>query len=373
MQMATKLKTKDDSDISKREYLYNHILFGTIYGCVIYKLLPLMVPIAYLEQSLIRLIVCMILSNVIGIVFTYSHARSYINVAIDVITGMGVYTVLTIGNYLSGFVKCFAMVSIIITVLGIALIVLRNKKKGNNVKLITIRKLLKCVRLIHRNVGIFAVVMLIVLPISFHFVKEDKLLNKNILVNQIYGDEYCLKENIDTIKLIRDNDTFQSLNYQQKCEVIEAVLRCEGRFLGLCEFDIVFEDLPDSTLGQYNHWKRQITINAKQIRDGNMLGGSSEEILNTCLHEARHAYQCLLLELYVNATPEQRNLYVFTSLGVGDWIDEIDHENSSFEGIEEYMDYLGQEMEIDARDYAEREVLAYYSAIDELMEEQGQE
>ena len=59
-----------------------------------------------------------------------------------------------------------------------------------------------------------------------------------------------LSENIDIIKLIRDNDTFQALDYEKKCEVVQAILYCEARYLGLCEVNLQsFQSMP-----KHLHW-----------------------------------------------------------------------------------------------------------------------
>jgi len=224
---------------------------------------------------------------------------------------------------------------------------------------------------------------LVVLPVTLHFGNDRKLsdayeaagperykaglhdIAEMPEVHEVYGDEYRLSANIDTIKLIRDDDTFQQLDYNKKCEVITAVLRCEGRYLGLEEFEIEFKDLDDNTLGQFNPGTYCITINAKQIRDGSMPGGRADEVLNTCLHECRHYYQYLMMELYANATPEQRNLYVFTSEDVRSWLENAaDYYSVRQNDTDEYIKYVLQPLEVDAREYAKSEVKAYHLAMD---------
>lgn len=188
-------------------------------------------------------------------------------------------------------------------------------------------------------------------------------------IAQTYGDEYRLSNNLDTIKYIRNDELFQTLDYEHKCDVIEAVLRCEGRYLGLSQFDIVFEELPDTTKGQYNHASRTIVINAKMVRNGDMPGGTSEEILETCLHEAYHCYQHMLAEVYVDLAPEQRNLLVFHNLGVADWVENMCDYNYASDDVSDTIEYMYQPLEMDARAYAEKSVIEYYVAIDGLLED----
>ena len=187
-----------------------------------------------------------------------------------------------------------------------------------------------------------------------------------------YGDEYRLEKNIDTIKLIRDNDTFQTLDYEKKCDVLRAVCYCEARYLGLCKINIVFEDIEDDTLlGTYNHATKTITVNAKPIKDGSLPGGTAEELLITVLHECRHCYQNLLSEMYISATPEQRNLLAFTGEGVNDWITNIGDYKPGDETIEGQMEYYVQPIERDARTYAKAEVQIYYLEIDSILDKKA--
>ena len=136
-------------------------------------------------------------------------------------------------------------------------------------------------QLMRRNFGIAFVVILVFIPVLLHFDSNKQLeadytsrieTNSNdhdeisedgkdtLEVHEGYDDRYRLSENIDKIKLIRDNKTFQKLSYEEKKDVVTAILHCEGRYLGLEEFDIVFsEDLDIMTLGTCNFDNRTIT------------------------------------------------------------------------------------------------------------------
>lgn len=154
-------------------------------------------------------------------------------------------------------------------------------------------KLLQSVRLLQRNVGVAAIIVVMVLPVIVRwFPNSNKVAEESqkfqekseLSVSRAYGDEYRLLENIETIKLIRDNAAFQGLDFDKKCEVLKACIYCEARYLGLCEINIEFnDDMEENVRGSYNLQSKTISINAGFIRDG----GTAYDLLHTCLHECQ--------------------------------------------------------------------------------------
>ena len=100
------------------------------------------------------------------------------------------------------------------------------------------------------------------------------------------------------MKLIRDDESFQALSFNGKRDVLNAIVYCEARYLGLSEINVKYNDMDKNVLGTYEHSTRTITINAKQVRDGSLVGGRAHELLHTVRHECRHCYQCHLVEMY---------------------------------------------------------------------------
>ena len=389
-----RFKLKDKSTQSKGEYLFDHILFGVILAYDIYNILPSVIPMAKYTNSISKLVVCMLLTSMFGIVFSFNFNRCEKGVLQDILSGVGLYTVSTLGEYAVGFISWLCIGLLVISVFGIILIITKNVKRKDRIKQIMFSRFLRSTQVVRRNVGVAAVIAVMALPIGLNCFQNEKLnedyyekvceeygLNADDIQDGIsgyegelsvlenYGDEYRLEKNIDTIKLIRDNDTFQTLDYEKKCDVLRAVCYCEARDLGLCKINIVFEDIEDDTLlGTYNHATKTITVNAKPIKDGSLLGGTAEELLITVLHECRHCYQNLLSEMYISATPEQRNLLAFTGEGVNDWITNIGDYKSGDETIEGQVEYYVQPIERDARTYEKAEVQIYYLEIDSILD-----
>lgn len=192
---------------------------------------------------------------------------------------------------------------------------------------------------------------------------------QNVSVYEAYGDEYRLSSNIDKIKLIRDNDVFQTLDLEEKKEVLMAVGYCEARYLGLCEISIVFADMDDTSLGNYNHETKTITINERPLKNAELTGGSARELCETMFHECRHCYQHLLIELYLDSSPAQRNLILFYNEGVNAWLENMEDYKSGGDTAVEMLDYVGQSVELDAITYSKEEADTLYGEIDKLLNE----
>lgn len=385
------LKIKDKSTQSKGEYLLDHILYGAFFAYDIYNILPCVIPIAKYNNSIFRLFVCMLLTSIIGIFFSYKYNRSGKGVIQDILSGVGLYIVSTVG-----FISLVFIGLLVMSVLGIIFIMSKKIKRKDKMKRIVVLRLLRSIQVVRRNMGIAGAIVVIALPIGLVCFQNDKL-NEDyyekvreeqgvntednqetisgsegeLSVCENYGDEYRLEKNIDTIKLIRDNDIFQTLDYEKKCDVLRAVCYCDANYLGLCRINIEFEDIEDDNLlGTYNHETKTITVNAKPIKDGSLRGGTSEELLITVLHECRHCYQYLLSEMYVSVNSEQRNLLAFTGEGIDYWITNLGDYKTGDGTIEGQIEYYTQPVEIDARTYAETKAQVYYLQIDRILDKQ---
>lgn len=381
---SAKLRFRDRSTMFKSEYLFFHILYSVMFACDTYVILPAVVPLARYNSSIPRLVICMLATNLFGLIFSFHYNRRGIGIAEDVVAGMGLYTILTVGKYAPVFTKWLLVGVAGFSVGEILLVFCRKVKNKNHVRPVMVFRFLRCTQIVRRNTGITTLVMIVFL-IGFKYwqtnqmdeayQKETSENSQNDLnVNVIYGDEYRLSNNIDAIKYIRDNDEFQTLSYDEKCDVIRAIIYCEARYLGLCELHIEFVDMnKDSLLGSYEHITKTISINAKTLRDGSIPGGSAEELLITALHECRHCYQHLLGELFQKASPLQRNLYAFSNEDVAEWVTNLKNYKTSDGTVDGDLEYRLQVVEWDANNYAVKEANVYYLEIDKFLAENTQE
>ena len=376
---SAKLKRRDRSTISKREYLFNHALYSTLLACDLYVILPIIVPIAKYNNSFPRFLFCMLSANFFGILLDFKYNRCAGALARDVTIGIASYLLITLGRYAPAFTKWLLSGTVVLSTMGILLIIIRKINREKSLKRVLLIKLLHSIRLLERNIGVAAIIVVVVLPVMVRcFPNSSKVAEASqkyqekgeLSVSRAYGDEYRLSENIDIIKLIREDDTFQKLDYNEKCEVLKACIYCEARYLGLCEINIEFnDDMEEKVLGSYNHATRTISINAGRIRNG----GTAYELLHVCLHECRHCYQHLLVDLYREIEPSQRNLLAFTGDGVGEWEKNMENYRQGDGTTGGEIAYQMQALELDAENYALENVQSFYLTIDDVLEEQAQD
>lgn len=385
MKQTKRIRIRDRSVENFKSYLTEHLWFGVVMGINVYELLPIIVPIAYLDRSIPRLILCMLGTGCVGILFTYRYNRSFWGVLMDTNLGLGMYVVLTVGKYSPAFIIWTLAATCAFTMLSLIRIWCRGIRKPDYRKQIILSRSFRGIWAIRRNMAILATVLVVVLPLSLRFFKTEALseayinqlqamndgTSEEIAVHQAYGDEYRMAENIDIIRLIRDNETFQNLSYRQKKEVAEAIIYCEARYLHLCKINVKFEDLGDDTWGVYNHAEKKISINKKLLQKNGMPGATAETVLKTCIHECKHVQQHLWVDMYEEATPEQRALMLFSEEEIDEWVKNFKQYSNPTEELEDYLLYYIQPVERDARRYADEQVEIYYAEIDSLLAEQN--
>ena len=123
------IKLKDKSTLSKREYWFDHLLYGAILAFDIYNIFPYFVPIVKYNNSIPRLITCMLLTGMFGILFSYNYNRSGVGVVQDILLGVGSYTVLTIGKYAFSLIKWLVVGLFVISLLGVVRIIAKRIRR----------------------------------------------------------------------------------------------------------------------------------------------------------------------------------------------------------------------------------------------------
>ena len=226
------LGRKDRSTVGRDEYIWDHIVFGGIFGFNLYKLLPVVAPIAYYHQSLARLVICVVVASVIGILLSYKYNRTNLGMMADILLGLGSYVVLTIGVYKPGLIKALLIASVVFTVISLFSIFTSKIKRPDKIKQIILNRIRRSFLLVRRNAGVACGFALIAVPVAVHFTSSEKIVTQyydivgieapyspfedEYEVAQAYDDRYQLSENIDVIKKIRNNDEFQTLTYEEK-------------------------------------------------------------------------------------------------------------------------------------------------------------
>ena len=135
------------SKLTKFEYILDHILFGMIIAYdLIYVVLPWLMPIAYVNRSFKKIIICLLVASVIGCMISYKNRRTVKNVLSDFILGIVIYIIWMFGKYKPNFIRWTLHIAVIITRIGIALILYLYSTKKKNRKNLLLKYCFKLIR-----------------------------------------------------------------------------------------------------------------------------------------------------------------------------------------------------------------------------------
>ena len=183
------------------------------------------------------------------------------------------------------------------------------------------------------------------------------LMDSTTLATDPKANDQKISNNKDTILLLQE-EKWSTLSVQQRLEVLQTVANIEATYLGLPhELNVVIEAMDDITDGHYNDGTHTIAINPDHIA-----ADSGEELVETVAHEAFHAYEHRLVDLYNSTGSTERNLMLFNR--IAEYKDNFDN---YIQGSEDIDGYRIQPVETDSVRYSISAVSDYFDAIDEYL------
>lgn len=257
---------------------------------------------------------------------------------------------------------CVLLLASLISLLSTILIMARKVKYPARKKQIIRCRLYRCFA---RTSSAFAVgMMVIMLPMFLHGVLGTTLFKATVRATA--GDTkevQTISNNMKTILMLQE-DEWIKLSTQEKLNVIQTVANIESYYLGLPnELNVGVVNLPEYTLAEYSDSTHTIYINLTHLEND-----QAQDILDSCCHEAFHAYQHRLVDAYNAAPDNTKNLRIYNKAAL--YVDEF---NNYVDGDEDFYTYYLQECESDAREYAEKAVEDYMSRIYEYLENNAAE
>ena len=149
---------------------------------------------------------------------------------------------------------------------------------------------------------------------------------------------------------------WNALTVQEKLDLLQVICDYECEFVLGCDPVEIYSGLTrgEGVWGAYSNHTKSFIISQKLLKYGNV-----EDVLDTALHETRHAYQYSLVDMYFSLQPhiqdEYKNLLPFQQ--AQDFAQEI-HNYCS--GEEDYEEYYNQDLEMDSREWATKRLREYY-------------
>lgn len=341
---------------NKLVYILEHVLWLVI-SMVLYRI----IVFRKLEMTSYRtsiLVLCVLLAffSLTGGIYDLYFRTREMGIFCNLCLGYGVYTCMAYYFAYPKFILVICAGAAVVT--GLCLVALFFKKSERiwDAHVFLKRKAHMAVFACSRN---FAVAMfMIMIPISLRLTFADNIASASFEVADAYGEEYNFSNNAEMISKIRQ-EVWETLSFQEKVDVAQAIAYCEGNYLGIPQkMVVVATDMEEHILGGYEDYSYRIMIDAEHLQHS-----KAEDVLNTILHEAYHCYQERCVEIYEKLEPEERNLMLFYRTAY--YADEF---GNYIDGNKDIEGYRNQAVEIDARAYAEENVKEYYRLIEEAVQ-----
>lgn len=293
----------------------------------------------------------------LGFAFTPKRYRNGISIFVTVNSPIGIYIVL---SYFSIYRTAITVI-LIATGIGLAsfvcLFIHTNLKDFCSSK--PDRKLGRFVGCfffrIRMIVGMGMSLIFVVLYLNLYL--GAPLLDPIVVAMDPKVNSQKISNNIDTILLLQEEE-WEVLDVQTRLNVLQTVANIEATYLGLPhELNVIVEALDKITQGHYDDSTHTIAINIDHISKD-----TAHELVETVAHEAHHAYEHRLVDLFNGTGSQERNLLLF------DRIEEYrDNFENYIDGDEDLWGYAMQAIEVDSNRYSIDAVDDYYDAIEKYL------
>lgn len=211
---------------------------------------------------------------------------------------------------------------------------------------------LRCREYVRIALSIFTMVTMIIVSLGglnaySHMSKSNDLLELTIEEAQRQHRDNCYK---------LEKETWNALTVQEKLDLLQMICDYECTFVLGCENVKIYSGLTsrDTVFGEYSDQTKSFTINEEHLRYGDV-----EDVVDTVLHEVRHAYQHTWVEMYSSLEnhikDEYKNLLPFKQ--AQSFSEEFDDYCS---GEDDFYGYFMQDVEKDSREKKKKRLKEYY-------------
>lgn len=350
----------NNNTLSKGEYIFEHIFWGIISIIWFNNILFRCIEGMTFDQSRLFLWFVLILSATTGIAFTWKKRRNNLSLFVNIIMPYELYSLISYRHTAPVLSWSLVALSLLLSITYVVLIFkpkIRSKAKRENVI---------WTRLIRSFLGTRTVaacclsIMILVLGVSSFF--STLYFSPSINpAKRSTNEEVTIAKNIEVVSQLEE-EKWNTLSTLEKLNTLQIVANIEAYYLGLPhELNVIAEPLSENTLACYDDRTYVITINIDHLEVD-----SAHDILDSLCHEARHAYQHRLCDVYDSVSDEQKELLIFYNVQM------YKQEFSSYvDGKEDALGYYFQWCESDARSYARESVIDYYSKIETYLEKEA--
>ena len=223
---------------------------------------------------------------ILGILCNIKKDRNDFSVFFNIVTGYGLYTVLTYFQIQRNLIITVLSITASISIIIGGYIMQRQIKRRNYFGKTIRSSIVTIARAVQRIIGLGFLVILIVAGGNFLF--GSSIIQSSIKPS-VTADSYnqLLSESAETIALLNE-DSWSSITVQEKAGVLQKIANLERSNLGISnELNVCVANLEEEGLwGYYDDSTHEIVIDMDLL-----LNGSAQDALQCLLHEAFHSFE----------------------------------------------------------------------------------
>ncbi len=309
------------------------------------------------DESRLILMGIVLACCLVGILFGMKRERNSLSVFFDITGGFGIYTVLAYLSVSGSFVRASILAALVFALAYAALVFCRRIRNRGRIRKVLMWRAFLTMRGV-RNIMCTALFFVMLIIGMNKIMGYTLILPEAALAGQSEGEGQTIENNIETLIKLRSG-VWGTLTVGEKMDVLRTVANIERIHLGIPhELKVGADNLEEILLGSYSDRGHQIMLNLNGL-----IHYSSESFVETVAHEARHAMQYRVVDVYDKLDEEAKGLSFFSNAAKfkEEFLHYVDAEDRGF------YDYFYQECEKDARDYSKGRAAEYFERIDEYM------
>lgn len=341
-------------DYSHGVFIIQHLLWGALWAYLYHSVCFRCIPGLSLTQSRLCFWGLLVGLVLLGVCLTIRWQKNDLNLFINVSVPMALYFMISYWD-IHGKNMAIGLSIITLLLLGYAAAVMGNwlRDRRNGTKTVRWQR---CVGSILRagRVMVGLVLAVSITVFVFYLVLGGSLVSSSAQAISPETESVTMEDHMETLCLLEE-ERWALLDPEEKLTVLQTVANIEVSRLGLShELNLRAAPLGELLLGQYVDDTHEIMLNVELLTTA-----TAHAALEVVAHEAHHAYEWRLIDLYESCDAEKQKLMIF------DDARQYQVEFSQYvSGVDDFLGYLEQSVEIDSQVYAYLTVENYYDKIE---------
>mgnify|MGYP003178011393 CR=1 FL=1 len=291
-------------------------------------------------------IIFSVIFYIIGLLLTMDRNRTKFQLIANAFFPVEIYTLITYFNVWPLLVGG----TIIGTVIAVSLYLIlyfkiqKRPVRRKNAKKQWFRNALLSARVL---TSLMLSVLLIVPLLGFIQKPEQEIVEEMSAINFLDENKWSIEEQRNVI-LTLEKRAWEELGLGERINVLQIISNIECVELGIpYMLTVSAKDLEGNVAGSYSDWSKTILIDKEHLQTSD-----SSECLSTLLHECRHAFQEISVNLYEMCGEEYKNSPIFREAVI--WKKEFENYiSANDDNTNQKEEYYYQSCETDARQYAD--------------------